>query len=74
MPWKPSVPGERPTLGWLVIDWIRENLARPELQVYEPLILTKEQAQFVLRMYELDPFTGRRIVQRGILSRPRGWG
>lgn len=74
MPWIPSVPRERPTLGWGVIEWIEENLARPETQEYEPLRLTKEQAQFVLKFYELDPFTGRRIVQRGVLSRPRGWG
>ncbi|MGI8682057.1 MAG: hypothetical protein ACR2JO_08000 [Mycobacteriales bacterium] len=36
------------------------------------LCLTKEQAEFILRFYELDPRTGRRIVHRGVLSRPRG--
>lgn len=74
MPWKPSFPGERPTLGYLVLEWIEENLARPGLPFYEPLILTREQAEFVLAFYELDPLTGRRVVRRAVLSRARGWG
>ena len=74
MPWNPDYPGEYPTLGWVVLEWITEYLARPELQEYEPLVLTKEQAQFVLRYYELHPYTGQRLIRRGVLSRPRGWG
>jgi hypothetical protein len=74
MPWIPSEPGEKPTLGWLVIQWIEENLAQPETQEYRPLQLTLEQCEFLLRFYELDPITCKRIVQRGVLSRPRGWG
>lgn len=74
MPWKPGYPGERPTLGHYVIEWIEDNLAAPDRQDYEPLILTREQAEFVLRFYEIDPVTGRRMVRRGVLSRPRGWG
>lgn len=74
MPWKPPEPGDRPTLGWDAIDWLRDNLATPDLPHYEPLTLTKEQAMFLLRFYELDPVTGRRIVRRAVLSRPRGWG
>lgn len=74
MPWKPGYPGERPTLGHYVIKWIEDNLAAPDRQDYEPLILTREQAEFVLRFYEIDPVTGRRVVRRAVLSRPRGWG
>lgn len=74
MPWRPSEPGEVPTLGWGVLDWITDNLARPELDAYEPLIPTREQADFILRFYELDPLTGKRKVRRGVISRPRGWG
>lgn len=74
MPWIPSAPGERPTLGHLVIEWIEENLAQPESQDYRPLTLTREQCEFLLAFYEIDPTTGRRKVQRGILSRSRGWG
>ena len=56
------------------MDWMTTYLARPELQEYEPLVLTREQAEFVLRFYQLDPITCKRVIQRGVLSRPRGWG
>lgn len=74
MPFIPDYPGERPTLGYLVLEWITEYLATPEKMEYEPLVLTREQAEFILRFYELDPVTGKRKVRRGVLSRPRGWG
>lgn len=74
MPWQPSYPGEVPTLGWEVLDWIAENLAAPDRAYYEPFVPTKEQAAFVLRFYELNPIRLKRIVRRGVLSRARGWG
>lgn len=74
MPWKPEYPGERPTLGHQVIDWAYDNLASPDASEYTPLDFTREQAEFILRFYEIDPTTGRRLVRRGVLSRPRGWG
>lgn len=74
IPWKPSVPGEVPTLGYQVIDWIFENLAAPDRAEYEPFRLYLEQEDFVLRWYEIDPVTGRRCYRRGVLCRPRGWG
>lgn len=74
MPWRPSAPGERPTLGWSVIDWMEAHLARPDQEDYAPYLLTREQAEFLLRFYELDPVTGRRVNSRGVVSRPRGWG
>jgi hypothetical protein len=74
LPWRPSEPGEVPTLGYLCLEWIEANLAQPETEEYRPLILTREQAEFLLRFYELDPVTGQRKVRRGVISRPRGWG
>ncbi|MCW7984094.1 terminase [Streptomyces platensis subsp. clarensis] len=74
MPFKPEYPGEVPTLGWHVLDFISSMLAAPDKGEYEPLILTPEQAQFVLNWYALDPVTGRRQYRRGVLSRPKGWG
>ncbi len=74
MPWKPSEPGERPTLGFLAIDWMTENLCRPEVQEYEPFVPTREQEDFLLEFYELHPITGARRVHRAALSRSRGWG
>jgi hypothetical protein len=74
MPWKPSEPGEVPTLGYLVIEWISEYLAAPDRADYEPFTLYVEQEDFVLRYYELDPRTGQRRRRRGVYSRPRGHG
>ena len=74
MPWRPSEPGEVPTLGYAVIDWIAENLAAPDRGEYEPFVLYPEQEDFVLRFYEISPRTGKRRFRRGVISRPRGWG
>lgn len=74
MPWKPAYPAEVPTLGWAVIDWMTAVLARPDSPEYEPFRPYLEQEDFILRFYQLDPVTGRRIYQRGLLGRPRGWG
>ncbi|MBM4498245.1 hypothetical protein GS982_02240 [Rhodococcus hoagii] len=74
MPWKPSVPGEIPTLGYEVLDWISDMLAAPDRADYEPFVPYREQEDFILRWYALDPVTGRRTYNRGVLGRPRGWG
>lgn len=73
MPWKAELPGERPTLGAGVVAWIESNLASPDGR--EGLVeLTREQVDFTLRLYELDPLTGRRRFRRAVLSRAKGWG
>lgn len=74
MAWKPEFPGEWPTLGWTMLDWYTDMLAQPDCADYQPLVLTDEQAKFVLDYYRLDPRTGRRVVRRGVLSRSKGWG
>jgi hypothetical protein len=86
MPWKPTQPGERPTLGGIVLDWIEYYLSVVDgPSVGEPLKLTPEQEQFILKLYEVDPnfdgaaITGRtinngRLIRRAVLSRPKGWG
>lgn len=74
MPWAPSFEGEKPTLGYAVLDWIIENLAAPGKAGYEPFVPTREQAQFIINFYEIDPTTGKRRIRRGVISRPRGWG
>lgn len=75
MPWRgPSYEGEQPTLGYIVLDWIEENLAAPDRVEYEPLILTNEQAQFVLNFYVVDSLTERRRYRRALYSRPKGSG
>lgn len=77
MPWRgPQYEGERPTLGWYVLDWMIANLAQPGRDEDDPLpyVPTLEMAEFLCRFYEVHPVTGKRLVHRGLLSRPRGWG
>jgi hypothetical protein len=74
VPWQPSVPDEIPTLGYEVLDWITEMLAAPDHADYVPFVPFREQEDFILAWYQLDPETGRRKFNRGVLGRPRGWG
>ena len=57
MPWRgPEVPGEYPTLGYLVADWIEARCAIPDRdQVGDPFVLTDEQLKFLLHHYRLNP-------------------
>ena len=74
MPWRgPEVPGEYPTLGFQVIDWVQAYLVHGPGDVQgEPILLDDELARFVLRCYRLDPETGRRVYHEALLSRPKG--
>lgn len=75
MPWRGAeYEGERPTLGWYVIDWMIENLAQPGRDDGAPYIPTLEMAEFLCCFYEVHPVTGKRIINRALLSRSRGWG
>lgn len=74
MPWKPSDGDDFPSLGWTVIEQMETYLAAPDEAEYSPLQLTREQIEFLVRLYELDPVTGERVRHRAVLSRPRGWG
>jgi hypothetical protein len=57
MPWKgPEVPGEFPTLGYEVADWIEARCAIPDREfVGNPFLLTDEQLRFLLNFYRLTP-------------------
>jgi hypothetical protein len=72
---RPAYEGEFPTLGWSVLDWFEEMLAAPDRSEYAPLVLTDEQARFILQYYRVDEQTGtRRVYRRAVLSRAKGWG
>jgi hypothetical protein len=76
MPWRgPEVPGEFPTLGYQVADWIESNCAIPDREfVGDPFLLTDEQLRFLLNFYRLDD-AGAFVYYRGAqLPRPQKWG
>lgn len=79
----PSEPGEFPTLGYAVIDWIEAHCVVPDgADMGAPFVLSDEQYRFVLQHYRLHPdaradrkrpskaFTYR----RSMLVRPQKWG
>lgn len=77
MPWKPQYEGDFPTLGWLVADQMAEYLGRPDAgdeERFEPFVVTREQQDILNELYRLDPVTGRRLIHRGMVVKPRGWG
>lgn len=75
MPWRgPRVPGEVPTLGPVVLDWMIQNLAAPDKTEYEPFYPSRDQANFLFNFYAVSPATGKRIYRRAVFSRPKGSG
>jgi hypothetical protein len=66
-----------PTLGWQIVDWAETFLCHGPGDVEgEDLEIDDELALFICWVYRLHPRThklaGRRLIQRGVLSRPKG--
>lgn len=81
MPWIPSEPGEVPSLGGLVGEWIEEHCRIPDgPRAGEPYMLTEEMWAFLLNHYRLHPSAkrGQRapafVYRRSQLVRPQKWG
>lgn len=82
MPWRgPEVPGEVPTLGHEVGDWIESNCVIPDREHGgEPYKLTPEMRTFLAHHYRLKPDAqdGQLATafhyRRSILVRPQKWG
>lgn len=55
MPWRePSYPGEFPTLGWVIADWVEENCVIPDGDhMGEPYMLTNEMKRFMANHYRV---------------------
>lgn len=84
MPWRgPEEPGEFPTLGYLVADWIEAKCAIPDrLNAGDPFLLTDEQIRFLIWEYRLhedavwDPErpSAAFVYNGSVLVRPQKWG
>ena len=64
------------TLGWQVLDWIRDNLLAEETDDNDkplPFDLTDEQKRFILWFYAIDE-TGRFVYREIVLQRLKGHG
>ena len=60
------------SLGYDVCDWITEYLPLPG-DPSRQFELTDEQAQFVVRLLEVDA-RGRFVHRHGLLMQAKGWG
>lgn len=76
MPWRgPAEPGEFPTLGYDVGEWIEQNVVIPDgYRRGDPYLLTDEMWRFLIRYYRIDPEKGRLEYFGGQLRRPQKWG
>lgn len=82
MPWRgPDYPGEFPTLGWLVGEWIEENCVIPDGdRLGEPYLLTDEMWNFLVWHYRIKPeavgdeWQAAWAYRRSLLVRPQKWG
>lgn len=72
---KAEYKGEFPSLGWGLVDFMETYLRVPGGDATgDPLRLTDEQIEFVVRAHRIDPITGARRYRRGVLRRAKGWG
>lgn len=81
MPWKPTEPGEVPSLGDAVGKWIEANCRIPDgPHAGEPYMLTEEMWTFLLHHYRLKPTAAENQrgtafhYRRSQLVRPQKWG
>jgi hypothetical protein len=69
----PEWDGQVCSLGYDVVDWIEAYCCHGPGDVQgKPVVLDDEMASFIVRAYELNPRTGRRKIDRAVLSRPKG--
>jgi hypothetical protein len=71
----PAFDGQVCSLGYGVVDWLTEYACHGPGDVQgEPLDFANdpEVEDFIIRAYELDPVTGRRVKSKAVYSAPKG--
>jgi phage terminase large subunit-like protein len=70
---RPQWDGQVCSLGYDLADWIETYCCHGPGDVQgEPVQLDAEWLAFIVAAYEIDPRTGRRCIDRAVLSRPKG--
>ncbi|MFH9765195.1 Terminase [Streptomyces microflavus] len=69
----PEYEGEFPSLGPAIVDWIETYLCHgPGDVIGERVEIDDEFYEFIVKLYRIDPDTGKRKVRRAFLSRAKG--
>lgn len=69
----PLFDGHVCSVGYEVLDWIHEYECHGVGDIQgNPLDLDDEMREHIIRCYEIDPVTGRRVYNEAVLSRPKG--
>lgn len=76
MPWRgPEYKGEFPSLGWQVLDFWESYFRVPSGPKWgNPFVPTDEQARYIVRLYRIDPRTGRFVYRRAAKREAKGKG
>lgn len=76
MPWRgPSEPGEYPTLGYSIGEWVEANVVIPDgYRRGQRYLLTDEMWRFLLRFYRVDTEEARLHFYGAQLRRSQKWG
>jgi hypothetical protein len=82
VPWRgPNYPGEFPSLGWSIGEWIEGHCVIPDGDhLGEPFLLTDEMWTFLVRHYRIHPratedeWQAAWVYRRSQLVRPQKWG
>jgi hypothetical protein len=76
VPWRgPAHPGEFPTLGYDIADWIEARCAIPDGEhAGAPYLLTDEMVRFLLWFYRLEDDGRFAYARGGQLVEPQKWG
>jgi phage terminase large subunit-like protein len=73
MSFKPLFEGQVCSLGYAAIDFIETWMVHGPGDIEGTTVeIDDEMADFLIEMYRLDPETGRRAYDEGVLSRPKG--
>lgn len=76
MPFKPLYPGEIPSLGWGVVEWMEEYIHVPRGEREgQPIQLTPSQIEFYVRLFRVqEPFGLARYYRRAARIGIKGTG
>jgi hypothetical protein len=76
VPFKPDYPGEIPSLGWAVVDWMEEYLHVPAGEHEgDPVRFTPSQVEFYVRLFRVqEPYGLSRYYRRAARIGVKGTG